>query len=145
VVAIGAAAVASAAFWRAVSSLGASLGALGETIDTPSRRDVELYGKVRLPPNVRDLRARVQTFASKRKLLARFSIAPGELPDLLASGGFGELSAGPIPVELSVPGKPDWWTPEAARSYLTGAAERGAILVEKDGPDRYVIYLVRFS
>ncbi|HVV50657.1 MAG TPA: hypothetical protein VHO06_13410 [Polyangia bacterium] len=122
-----------------------SLGALGEANDAPSRQDVELYGRVRLPPDAGDLRARLQTFAAKRTLLARFSIAPAELPALLASGGFQVQPATPASGELSVASKPEWWTPEAARAYVMGTADRAAILIDKDRSDRYVVYLVRHS
>jgi hypothetical protein len=126
-------------FWLSLRSL----SALADTDDAPSRHDVEVYGGVELPPDVRDLRARVRIVLTKRQLLARFSITPDELPALLASGGFRELRAGPFP--RSVPDPPDWWTPEVARSSRMVESGRGAILVVVDRPDRYLVYLARDS
>ena len=128
--------------WRGAPSL----GALGDSNDAPSRQEVELYGKIRIPPNAGDLHARLQTFVTKRTLMARFSIVPGDLSDLLKSGSFPMLRSPPsIPDELSPSLKPPWWTPETARSYLVGAHDRGAILVDTGQPGRYVVYLLRRS
>jgi len=120
-----------------------SLSALRDVDDSPAREEVESLAPVRLPPDAGDLRARLQTVITKRWLLARFSIAPSELPDLLASGGFPPPSTGPSPYEFSLVEKPDWWTSETVRSYVKSEIHRSAILVDQDRPDRYVIYLVR--
>jgi len=121
----------------------ASLGALGESHDDLTREDVESYGRIHLPPDVRDLQARWNMVITKQWLLARFSIAPGDLPDLLASGGFPAPKPGPIPCRSSPGREPDWWTPETARSYLRSEIDRGEIIVVTDRPDRHVVYLVR--
>jgi hypothetical protein len=138
---VGAMAVVSVAFWPLV----AAMVHVGDPIDVPSRNDVDGFGGVRLPPEVRDLRSRLLIVIHDRLLLARFSIARSELPDLLASGGFREVPIGAAPADFSTWNEPDWWTPEAARSVLRAAVHWGAIWVVEDGPDRYLIYLARRS
>jgi hypothetical protein len=140
-----AAAVAPAAPFLLVSMLMPD-GFMSDTYDAPSPADVEGYGGVRLPPDVSDLRARVRIVMTHRYCLARFSIARGELADLLASGGFRVLPPGTAPDWFSVVDEPDWWKPDVARATLTAqAGPRGAILVQTEGPDRYVVYLSRMS
>ena len=139
-VVIGGAALVGAAPWVAVAFI--HIG--DEANDAPSRAQVELEGRVKLPPDVGDLHARLQEAWMDRWMVARFSIAPGELPDLLASSDFGALSIGPLPFELPAGDAPDWWTPGSARSYVTGKVAHRAILVDEDRPDRYVVYLYRY-
>ncbi|HMF41979.1 MAG TPA: hypothetical protein VKQ32_14995 [Polyangia bacterium] len=138
-VAIGAAVAPAVWLWLAIYSL----SSLSETNDGLSRADVEAFGNVQLPPDVGDLRARLHTCMTKQMLMARFSIAPGELPDLLASGDFRKLPDGSGSYLPQVWAQPDWWTPETARSHLTAETAGGSIMVDEDRPDRYVVYLVR--
>jgi hypothetical protein len=140
-VVVGATALISLAFWPLV----AAMVHVGDPIDAPSRDDIEGFGGVRLPPDVRDLRSRLLLAIHDRLLLARFSIARRELPDLLASGGLRQVPIGANPADFSTWNEPDWWTPEAARSVLRAGVHWGAIWVVEDGPDRYLIYLGRRS
>lgn len=124
-----------------------STGALGESTDAPSRREIELYGGIVLPPSARDLRSRLQLVLTKRTLIVRFTLDPADLPALLGSSRFraAPLSSREIPEQLAIAPAPPWWAPEKARSFLAGTAGRAAILIDTGEPGGYVVYLVARS
>jgi len=128
-----------------------SMGALGESDDTPTLSQIETYTGVRIPPGARDLKARLELIITKRTLIARFTIEPAELSALLSNSPFKELlSSQDKPVLLDIPDAPPWWTPQKAVSFLTATSttRRAAILVDTArtaSTGRYVVYLIARS
>jgi hypothetical protein len=138
-VAVIAAVVASIVVFR-------SLGALGESNEAPSLSEIETYGHIRLPPDVRDVKARVDLVITKRTLFARFTIDPAELPALLASSRLeAPLTSRDRPTQLDAAFAPAWWAPRRARTWRAGATERAAILVDTSAASGYVVYLIALS
>jgi hypothetical protein len=123
-----------------------SMGAVGESDDAPSWSQIETYTGVRIPPGSRDLKAHLELVITKRTMIARFTIEPGELPALVKNSPFKELLSSPNqPEQLSVSDAPSWWIPHRARSFLTATARQEAILVDTARTDRYVVYLIARS
>lgn len=123
-----------------------SIGALGESNESPSRSQIEAYAGIRLPAGATDVRARLDQVLTKRTMFVRLSLDLGELDAFLRDSRFGEpLSADAFPELLRSRPRPDWFVPEQATRFVAGETARSAVLVATDEPERPVVYVVARS
>jgi hypothetical protein len=123
-----------------------SMGALGESNESPSLSQIEAYSGMQIPPYAGGLRARLDQVMTKRLLFVRFTIDPKQLDDCLRESPFHEpLLASAVPDLLKQDTRPEWFTPERARRFLAGETARQAILVDTSEPSSWVVYVAARS
>jgi hypothetical protein len=123
-----------------------SMGALGESNDSPTPDEIATYTGVKIPVAAYDLHARLELVMTKRTVIARFGIAPADLPAVLAGSPFTALHPSQSqPAVLRVSDPPAWWLPHQARAFSAAEVGRAAMLVDTTQADRYVVYLVARS
>jgi hypothetical protein len=106
---------------------------------------IETNAHVRLPPSARDLHV-CSEGVNEIFTQARFTIAAGDLPALLASS---LCTAPPVADDPRAhargTGEPDWWQPGQAQTLLTcsGGNESGgqSLFIDTTDPRVYIVYV----
>ena len=115
----------------------------GETNDAPTRGRIENLGGLHIPPNARDLRARMQQVMTKNFLFARFTVSAADLPAVMDGGQFPKPTPTPpsmLPSTAVGSDAPDWWTPNRDRALLVTKGPRTTIIIDASDPKEVVVY-----
>ena len=118
-----------------------SLGALGESDNSPSRSEIERLAGLRIPGSASDLQARIDLVITKRTLFLRFALERNELQPFLDELKTERWSSTDVPRDLLPSDRPKWFEPDHARQFLAWEGRGRAVLVDVTDSVRCTVYL----